>query len=297
MSEIVVSRDLYVCELSSETPAAIEVQPGSVVRLCCREACDRGTGPGPDRAPAANPSTGPVAVAGAAPGAALRVEVLDVVPVEFGHIGDGEGGYREIRIVDGAAAFSDELRVPIRPMIGVLGVALPEGSWDATGCGLFESAGAGKAKRVLVGGNMDTNDVAPGAVVYLPVCVPGGMLVAGDVHAVMGDGEIGGQGLEVAADVTLRLDVEPSPLCPSAYLYRDDQLMVLGAGASLDDACRMATLTTMLVLMRELGLSEHDAGKLLGFCADVRIGEVCCPIKTARVAVPLSVVPQLRRPN
>ena len=54
------------------------------------------------------------------------------------------------------------------------------------------------------GGNMDIRDVAAGASVFLPVARPGGHFVLGDIHAAMGDGEIGGQGLETAATVTLR---------------------------------------------------------------------------------------------
>ena len=62
-------------------------------------------------------------------------------------------------------------------MIGVLGTA-PE-------LEVFSNAWPGPH-----GGNMDVQEVCPGATVYLPVNVPGALLHIGDVHAIQGDGEI-----------------------------------------------------------------------------------------------------------
>lgn len=295
MAEIEIASDRFVCELSADAEPLIEVPPGSVLRIHCRSACDRDVGPGPVRAEAANPSTGPIAVAGAEPGHALKVEVLDIVPAPVGHIsaaplGGGEPRYREVPIRDGLAIFSDAARIPLAPMIGVLGTAPPEGSWSTMDCGF---AGSG-TDRSVIGGNMDTNDVAPGASVFLPVFRPGGLLVVGDVHAVMGDGEIGGQGLEVAAEVVLRVDIEERPLTGGVYLYRDDMLMTLGAAPTLDDACAMAARAMAGILERAGVADGFTAMKLLGLAGQVRVGELCCPTKTARVAVPLSLVPAPR---
>ena len=43
---------------------------------------------------------------------------------------------------------------------------------------------------------MDLPDVAPGAVIYLPVNTKGALLYLGDCHAVQGDGELCGVALE-----------------------------------------------------------------------------------------------------
>ena len=41
------------------------------------------------------------------------------------------------------------------------------------------------------GGNLDCTLIRPGATLYLPVNVPGALLSLGDLHAAMGDGEVG----------------------------------------------------------------------------------------------------------
>ena len=46
------------------------------------------------------------------------------------------------------------------------------------------------------GGNMDLPDMAPGAIVYLPVQVDGAYLYLGDCHAAQGDGELCGVAIE-----------------------------------------------------------------------------------------------------
>lgn len=281
MAVIEISDARFVCQLAAETEPAVQVRPGSTLRVRCRHACDRLVGEGPGRAEAPNPATGPIAVAGARPGQALRIDVLDIEPDPVGHVAASpDGGMRAVPIQDGLAMFDEAIRIPIAPMIGVLGVAPAEGSWPTMGCGPY-------------GGNLDTNDIAPGATVYLPVFRPGGLLVLGDVHAVMGDGEIGGQGLEVAATVTLRVDVEPEPLSDAVYLVRDDALMVLGTGETLAEACDQAVEAMAALIARHGSMDAFAARKLLGLAGHLRIGQQCCPIKSARVAVPLACLPGL----
>ena len=50
------------------------------------------------------------------------------------------------------------------------------------------------------GGNMDASDVREGTTVYLPVFHEGAYFYFGDFHALQGDGEIAGSGLESTAD-------------------------------------------------------------------------------------------------
>ena len=276
-----IGAEQFVCELSAVATASAEVEPGAMLKVRCRHACDRELGPGPVRATAANPATGPIAVAGARPGQALRLEILDIAPEPVGHVSAGwGGGNRAVPIQNGEALF-DGIRIPLAPMIGVLGVAPAEGSWSTMACGPF-------------GGNMDTNDIAPGATVFLPVFRPGGLFVLGDVHAVIGDGEIGGQGLEVAAEVTLRVGIEPQPLLSSIYLCRNDEVITVGTGEWLDQACTRAERAMMALIERAGTMDEFDAMKFLGLAGQVRVGQHCCPTKSARVAVPLRYLPELR---
>jgi len=273
--------DAYRCELSADTPAAVEVPAGATLRVHCRSACDRLVGTGPDRAADANPATGPIAVAGARPGQALRFEILDVQPESPGYVSAGwDGGMQAVPVADGQAVFRG-IEIPIAPMIGVLGVAPAGESWTTMDAGPY-------------GGNMDTNDVAAGATVCIPIFQPGGRFVLGDVHAVMGDGEIGGQGLEAAATVTLRVDVEPRPVTDHVYLYRNDRLMVIGSAETVEAAVRDAAVAMMKIIETAGIMDEFNAMKLLGLAGETLFGEHCCPIKTVRVALPLRYVPGLR---
>jgi amidase len=80
--------------------------------------------------------------------------------------------------------------VPLRPMLGCVAVA-PPNSVAAP-----ETGDSG-----VWGGNMDFNEIVEGAIVFLPVFVPGALLYVGDGHAAQGDGELNGDALETSMDV------------------------------------------------------------------------------------------------
>jgi len=276
-----IDSDAFVCELAADAPAAVEVPAGSMVEIHCRSAADRLVGPGPVRAEGPNPATGPIAVAGARAGQAIRFDIVDVACESPGHVSASfDGGQQAVEIVGGKVRFHG-IEIPAAPMIGVLGVAPVSGAWSTMDAGPF-------------GGNMDIRDVAPGATVVVPVYQPGGRFVVGDVHAVMGDGEIGGQGLEVAATVTMRVGVEPKPISDHVLIYRDDRIMTVAAAERIEDAVRDASVAMMKLLERAGVLDEFNAMKLLGLAAQTLFGQHCCRTKTVRVALPLGYAPALR---
>ena len=149
-----------------------------------------------------NPATGPLYIKGAEPGDTLKVEVLDIVPNEYGMmcVRLGKGVYhvsgnhcRIFKIQDGTIQFDQGIRIPVRPMIGVIGTC------PATACDTHSPGPHG--------GNLDIRDLGIGSTVYLPVSVPGAMLSIGDCHALQGDGETAICGLEVSAAVTVRVTI------------------------------------------------------------------------------------------
>ena len=150
-----------------------------------------------------NPATGPVSVRGAEPGDSLVVEILDISPGPQGVATIIPGYGQLIDLVespvtkvlplrDGIIHFSDEIRFPARPMVGVVGVA--------TGGEQVVNAMPGKH-----GGNLDDHLHGVGTSIYFPVRQRGGMFAVGDMHASMGDGEICGTGVEIAGEVTRAL--------------------------------------------------------------------------------------------
>ena len=160
-----------------------------------------------------NPATGPVFVEGAEPGDTLKVEILKIALAEQAVIleapGEGitglaakEESTKILRVAEGKVVFNSALSLPICPMIGVIGTA-PEKEAVATGT------------PEAHGGNMDCKKIGEGAVLYLPVNVPGALLALGDLHAVMGDGEVCVCGAEISGEVTVRVTVvkgRPLPL-------------------------------------------------------------------------------------
>ena len=63
------------------------------------------------------------------------------------------------------------------------------------------------------GGNMDNKLITKGTRLYFPVRVPGALLQMGDVHATMGDAELCGTGIEIAAQITVGLYRFPISFC------------------------------------------------------------------------------------
>ncbi len=238
-----------------------------------------------------NPATGPVLVRGARPGDGLCVEIesIELADAGFLAVKKGEGllaeragryATRIVPVVDGVARFGD-LRFPVLPMVGVVGTA-PAGEPVSTSF-------AGPH-----GGNMDNKHVGPGARVHLPVAVPGALLGLGDVHAAMGDGEITFIGLEICAEVTVRVQVARGAGTKRPLVETADHWITTGEGDSLAAAARLAAGEMVDLLQERLGLGFEDAYMLSSAVVDVQICQCCEPGAfpvTTRAVVSKEVVP------
>ncbi len=235
-----------------------------------------------------NPATGPVAVRGANPGDTLAVEILDVrvgeqgsmvaVP-EAGALGDviARSETRIIPIRNGRVIFRPGLELPLKPMIGVLGV-VPTGDPIPNG-----TPGPH-------GGNMDCTLVAAGATLYLPVKHPGALLGLGDLHAVMGDGEIVVCGVETPGEVLLRLgNLGPTRL-PMPFLENAEVLATIYSAPTMDEASRGAIHHMADFLTQVAGLPLNEAGMLLSIAGNLRVCQVVDPLKTMRMELPKVVL-------
>jgi len=294
-----LSKEQRVFALAADTPPAVHVPDGALVELetadCfCDQVRDAGDGLDAVDWEQVNPATGPVFVEGARPGDTLtvhveRIEVDDqgvmAVSDEFGVLADRFRGTdcRLVPITDGFARLSDGVDVPVRPMIGVLGVA-PAGASVPT-----HTPGPH-------GGNMDTRLIAEGATVYLPVFAPGGLLAAGDLHAAMGDGEICGTGVEVAGRVTLRVTVRRDLEIVNPVVETPKVIATVASAPTLDEAAALATRDMADLLGTRLGLSPASATMLMSAAGDLQVSQVVDPLKTARFALPKSVLAQYDQP-
>lgn len=287
-----ITRDHIVYSLDKHHPPVTTIEPGTTL---CFETWDARTGtvtrnsdlldaPHP-RGP--NPTTGPVFVRGAEPGDSLCVEILGIDLARSGYTGlrpklgvvghlISEYATRVFEIRDGQVVFTDRIRFPVRPMVGVIGTA-PAGEGLAT------------LHPGPHGGNMDHNDVRVGARVHLPVFVPGALLGIGDVHATMGDGEVSITALEICGEVTARVELMKGVTIARPWIELPDCWITTGDGPDIAAAIRVACEEMVQFLARRLGLSAADAYMLLSIRGDVRVGQCAEPsmvAATARVAMP-----------
>lgn len=183
-------------------------------------------------------SVGPIAVEGAMPGDTLRVEIVDiefaaqgvmVTSCGLGVLGDKitEPNTKVIPIHDGFAHFSEDIHLPLTPMVGVLGVAPKSGDIHCAVPGDH-------------GSNMDTKMVKKGAKVYLPVAIPGAGLACGDLHACMGDGELSGTGIETPGRICLRTDVLKGFALERPMIDVGDGIYTIASDPDIHKAIRVA---------------------------------------------------------
>jgi amidase len=284
---ITVARDRIVFSLSADAAPVARVRPGDTLVLESAD-CFSDQVKSADDTPGAvdwshiNPATGPVYVEGAEPGDVLSVliERIDVasrgvmaVSGDFGVLRDRFEGisFAMIDLADGFANVAGA-RVPVRPMIGVIGVA-PAG--DPVPCGSPGSHG----------GNMDTRLIGEGAAVYLPVFVRGALLAAGDLHAAMGDGEICGTGVEVAGSIRLRIDVRRDVELVDPVVETAEVVATIASAETLDEAADGATRHMADLLETRLGLSAAEATMLMSAAGQLQVSQVVDPLKTARYAM------------
>lgn len=235
-----------------------------------------------------NPAAGPVYICGAEKGDTLKVEILKIdiaqqaamveAPGEgITGLAAGKESTKILKIADGKAVFNDRISLPVRPMIGVIGTA-PETGSVATGTPSFH------------GGNMDCKRIGEGAVLYLPVNVSGALLAMGDLHAVMGDGEVCVCGAEIAGRVTVRVSIVRGQPLPLPFLVTREHAMAVYSAEGLDAAAEGAVLRMRSFLINQAKFEESEAGMLLSLAGDLRICQAVDPNKTCRMELPLSVL-------
>ncbi len=235
-----------------------------------------------------NPATGPVYVAGALPDDVLKVEIHDVKVRDWGVIstlpGTGPLTHRaetKTKIVpvenSCVAHFNERISFPVEPMIGVIGVA-PAG--DPVPCGHPGNHG----------GNIDTHVITKGSTVYLPIGVEGALFGLGDVHAAMGDGEIGGTGIEIAGEVETTISVLKGQTLPRPLVETADSWYTVAADHDITTAIRMACEDMQELLVTKWDLSLTDAYLLMSVAGDVQMCQCCKPS-------PVEVVARFRMPK
>lgn len=288
-------------------PPAMRIKPGE--RIVTKTADAAGVDwNGKQVAQGPNPQTGPFFVEGAEPGDML---VVSIEKIETNRTTAYSSSLLAPYAVDPAALIARVDREPrranwiidkangtvrldgndiggialrLRPMLGCVGVAPARKEAVATSTpGPF-------------GGNMDYAGMTAGVKVMLPVFEPGALLFVGDGHALQGEGEVVGTGIETSMDVEFSVQVVKKKAPQWPRLENDTHVMVLGSERPLLQALQHATSEMHRWLMQDYGLSERGASTLMGQTLEYEVGNVVDPHFTVVAKMRKSILAGLKRP-
>ncbi|MGZ0149710.1 acetamidase/formamidase family protein [Kribbella sp. WER1] len=232
--------------------------------------------------------TGPLRVEGVRPGdtLAFHLEGLELDPVgRYGFATTTKawepwgGVLREsataeyvgrAEIVGDHAVLDGRHTVAVRPMLGWIGLVretLTADPWDH-------------------GGNLDTRELRPGAVLYLHDDVGTGRFVIGDAHAAMGDGEASGQGIEIGARCRLRVEIHRGTQPHRPLVETADALVHLCSRFAEKDAYTQAISDAAHHLAASQNVGFEEANALLSLIGELRVSSVVSHSPTFKMLVP-----------
>jgi acetamidase/formamidase len=186
---------------------------------------------------------------------------------------------RNMGVLDLPSSASKRIEMPLKPMLGRLAVA-PAGG-EAFG-GLWPGN---------FGGNMDAADAREGTIVYLPIFHDGALFYFGDGHALQGDGEIAGSGLETTMDVTLEFNLIKGQRIRWPRMEDADDIMVAGSARPLVDAFRIAQVELIDWLVDDYGFDRLDAYQVVSQGGHTRVANVVDPNYTIVAKFPKRLLP------
>ena len=243
-------------------------------------------------APEGNPQTGPFYVEGAEPGDTLAIHLDHLYPnrdsgytatavaanvVDPNYVRDlperATADWSIDRTKGTATLVKPEtnlgrLTLPLAPMLGCFGVAPEDGQAIST-------ATSGRH-----GGNMDYRGFTGGVTAYFPVSAPGALIFLGDGHAVQGDGEVVGTGIETSFDVQFTVHVLKGKTIGWPRGENADVIFTVGNARPLDQAVQHATTEMLRWLQQDFGLDTVSASILLGQCVEYDLGNMFDPAYT-----------------
>jgi amidase len=245
-----------------------------------------------------NPVTGPIYVEGVVPGDCLLVNIEHIKCGPYGicTVDPGLGGlsgpysiYPPVAartkicpISDGQVLFptatGKHIELPVRPIIGTIGVA-PKVEKIATVWHGQEHCG-----------NIDSPDVAPGNKVILRANVPGGLLSLGDAAVITGDGELCNSHIDTTSEITITVDVlkkKDAGYMSWPQIEYPESIGSIGCpmSGSLDDAYRAAYSDLVQRMVQFYSFDLFDAYQLVSCVGEVRVNQgidpswYCCTAK------------------
>jgi amidase len=300
----------YYNTMGSHEPA-LRIAPGDRVHTTTVDARGRDAADA-QVAPGGNPQTGPFYVEGAEVGDTLVLR-LDVIrpnrPTGWAstmiapNVVDphsvpelpwpvkGEPNELAIWEIDNAAGTATlrtpetklgRIALPLAPMLGCFGVAPARGQAIST-------ATSGEH-----GGNMDYRGFVSGVTVYFPVLVEGALVHVGDGHAIQGDGEIAGTGIEISMDVEFSVDLIKGQRITWPRGENADYIFTVGNARPLDQCVQHATSEMIRWLGEGYGLDPLSISILMGQAVEYDLGNIFDPAYTMVCKMPKRVLAGLK---
>ena len=236
-----------------------------------------------------NTINGPACIEGAKAGDTIKIDILDITPSSeeayvfaipgLGPLAQDIPSYRieTVNVKRDSAVFANGVSIPLRPMLGRIGIAPEEGSAAVDAMGPF-------------GGQLSNTDVAGGSALYLPVFHDGAFLSIGDSHVAMGDGEATSSAVEGAVDATLRVSLSKDIQVRDPLVITSSHVITCGLGQTMEEASDIAVKAMADLLTGRLKIDRVQAAMLIGCAADIR---ACLTLHTPyrmKVLMPRSVL-------
>ena len=185
-----------------------------------------------------------------------------------------------VGILDLPNSASKRIELPLKPMLGRVAVA--------PGRARKRSADSGRATSAATSTPRTSAKARPST---CRCSIHGALFYFGDGHALQGDGEIIGSGLETTMDVTFQFDLIKGKRIRWPRIEDDDHIMVAGSIRPLIDALRIAYVELIEWLVADYGFDKMDAFQVASQAGEVRVANVVDPNYTVVAKFPKRFLP------
>lgn len=292
-----LAKTQYINTLDPRTEPRLHVESGEEITVETWDAFMGTWTAGEDR-DILGPVAGPIAVSGAQPGDALRVDLIEITPVDLApgrsamHNTSSSHGFLKkefsehhptvLTVRDGKVIFPGGIEIPANPSVGFIATTFTEPRKTTSDSGPY-------------GGDIDMKELTAGSTIWLPVFVPGALLCLGDVHAVVGDGCVGGTAAECSGEIRFRVTLEKNTGLERPRALTRDHFVTLCYGEDVGEAMKQAVRDMVQFLVTEKKMAPYDAYALLSLAGDVRINRTFRPISPVKMMLSRKVLDQIGR--
>jgi acetamidase/formamidase len=237
-----------------------------------------------------NRANGPITVGGVTAGdaIAIRIEAIEILPPFFAPNGgpfvEGMGEPVALEYADGMFHFPHGLRLKANPSVGNLAV-LPKPTERVMNHARCDRGRRGWGWRGVVNdlrakhSHQDCPYLTAGATLHIKTQVEGAGVCVSDVHGYMGHGELAFAGIEVAANVQLRVERSQGWLVDWPLIETQDEIMLYCSDLNLMraredqqyvDVVREAYRAMREVVAAKINGTISDANPIVATALDIR---------------------------